>query len=121
MNIIGPFTLSVEYPSTEAELDTSVIRGVILAIGLRYTFGEGSSMDVSIATKGETMPTQGILSLTGANTDGWFNVRETIADVNGDAVADQYGAGVAVYDVMNIAIANANDNDTLEVWFKVLD
>lgn len=122
MDLIGPLAVIIpDYPATEAELDTSVIQGVLLGIGLRYTFEGGSSLDVTLATKGNTSLTKDILQLTGANTDGWFNVREPICDVLGSAIASQYAAGVAVFDQINIAIANGAGGDKLEVWFLVLD
>ena len=118
MDLIGPFVLTIpDYPATDADLDTPVIGGSIVSIGLRYTFDGGSSLDVAITTKGQTSLTKDILELSGANTDGWFSVREAIHDANGDAIVDQYGIGVAVYDAVNIAVANGGGGDMLEVWF----
>lgn len=122
LQIAGPFSVQVgDYPDTDADVDIPTLHGVILDIGLKHTFDGGSSMDIAITTKGETSPSKDILNLSGSDTDGWFPARESIVDTDGAAISGQYNAGIAVYDVINVAISNAGGGDQLDVWFLLLE
>lgn len=120
MDIMGPFTVQVDdYPDTDAELTTPVIRGVITDVVLKHTFDDGSSMDIAITTTGDTLPTEDILGLSGSNTDGWYHVRALIHNPQGAEQADLFTSGISVFDSVNIAVSNAGGGDRLDVWFLV--
>ena len=78
-----------------------------------------ASTDVTIATTGDHGPALTILTLTNANTDGWFLVRHLLddpagADITYDGTEEVYGKA-AVSDTIKVTIAQANANDTAEV------
>lgn len=119
-DLVGPFEVVIgDYPDTSADLDTSVLRGVITDVVLKHTFDNGTSMDIAITTSGDTLPSKDILGISGSNTDAWYAVREQLVDTDGAALTDLYNAGVTVYDSVNIAISNGGAGDKLQVWFLV--
>ena len=118
LDLVGPFTVQVgEYPNTDAELITSPVQGVITDVGLKYTFDEGSSLDIDIVTGGNVGPAQDVLHLSGSNTDGWYHPRVALQDTNGGDLTGQNTNGIPVYDTVSIAISNGGAGDRLDVWF----
>lgn len=96
-----------------------VVTGQICSIGVTYGDSPPASTDVTIATAGNNGPALTILTLTNANSDGWFHPRHV---VDSNAGADiEYADGYSVYDKVCIAdnikvtIAQANSPDTAEV------
>lgn len=117
--IAGPFIVTV--PATEAEVDTGVISGVILEVGIEITLDGGSSMDIAIATKGTTALTKSILTLANATADAWYSPRSALhAVADGSAISNMYTGGITVHDAINIAVTGAGAGDQLRVWFLVL-
>jgi len=96
-----------------------VITGEICSIGVTYGDSPPGTTDVTIATSGDNGPALTILTLTNANSDGWFHPRHV---VDNNAGADiEYADGYSVYDKVCVAdyikvtIAGANNPDTAEV------
>jgi len=119
--IAGPYVVTVgDYPDTDAELDTGLISGIILDVGVRITLDGGSSMDVAINTKGESSLVQNILTLANATADAWYRPRAVMHDTAGAELTGQYNGGISVHDKINIAVTGAGAGDQLEVWFMVL-
>lgn len=121
LELAGPYTLTVgDYPDTDAVLVTGLIRGVILDVGLKFTFDGGSSMGIEIITSGAFLPAVPILSITSADTDGWFSPRAPIHDPSdGSVIANLTNGGISVYDTVTIGVSNAGAGDMLEVWFML--
>ncbi len=102
---------------------TSTIRvkGKVLAVGVEYLDSPpAGTTDVTIATSGSIGPTQTILTLTNAATDGWFYPRTpaqdpTGTDVTYDATNEIY-IPFAIDDTITITIAQANNDDNVNVW-----
>ena len=120
--IAGPFIVTIPAGATEAEVDTGVIIGFILEVGIEITLDNGSSLDIAIATKGTTALTKPILTLANATADAWYSPRtaqHAVAD--GSAISNMYTAGIAVQDAINIAVTGAGAGDELKVWFLVLE
>jgi len=74
---------------------------------------------VTIATAGNNGPALTILTLTNANSSGWFHPRhkiddETGADITYDGTRVVYDK-VCVADNIKVTIAGANSPDTAEV------
>ena len=93
-----------------ANLDTSgVVDGYIIAIYLEYTGTPPATSDVTIA-EANNDPAIPVLTLTNANTDGWFYPRAAAVDTSGSAITNS-NESIAVSDYLNVLIAQANDAD----------
>jgi len=96
-----------------------VITGQICSVGVTYGDSPPGTTDVTIATAGNNGPALTILTLTNANTSGWFHPRhviddETGADITYDGTEEVYDK-VCVADNIKVTIAQANSPDTAEV------
>ena len=105
--------------ATANNTSTHLITGQICSIGVTYGDSPPASTDVTIATSGDNGPALTILTLTNANSDGWFHPRHV---VDSNAGADiEYADGYSVYDkvcvsdYIKVTIAQANSPDTAEV------
>jgi hypothetical protein len=123
MPIVGPFNSGVASGSSgsaTANADTPiVITGLITGAYVRYNDSPpAGTTDVTIKTKGTNAPSYNILVLTNAATDGLFIPRKQAVDPTGAAIT---GANevIPVDDYLNIAIAQANANDSVDVWLYV--
>ena len=105
--------------STNNNTSSHVVVGQICSIGVTYNGSPPASTDLVIATAGNNGPALTILTLTNANSNGWFHPRHV---VDNNAGADiEYADGYSVYDKVCVAdnikvtIAQANSPDTAEV------
>ena len=105
--------------ATANNTSSHVVVGQICSIGVTYGDSPPASTDVTIATAGNNGPALTLLTLTNANSSGWFHPRHV---VDNNAGADiEYADGYSVYDKVCIAdnikvtIAQANNPDTAEV------
>lgn len=105
-----------------ANVDTPVaVRGRVSGIYIQYNDAPpAATTDVTIKTKGASPepPTYDVLKVSNAATDGWFWPQVQICDTAGAAIAGEY-TPVIVHDYLNIAIAQANDGDSVTVWLLV--
>jgi len=84
-----------------------------------YNGSPPSSTDVVVATAGNNGPALTILTLTNANSDGWFHPRhkiddESAADVTYDGTNEVYEK-VCVADNIKVTVSQANDDDSVDV------
>ena len=105
--------------STNNNTSSHVVVGQICSIGVTYNGSPPASTDLVIATAGNNGPALTLLTLTNANSNGWFHPRHV---VDNNAGADiEYADGYSVYDKVCVAdnikitIAQANSPDTAEV------
>ena len=116
MEVAGPFTLTVDaYPATDASLDTSIVGGRIAGIGVKYD--TAGSVDLAISTKGNIGPAVDILTVSSANTDGWFYPVPSLVHANDSAITDQYGFAFPVYDNLTLALTGGAGGDSVEIVF----
>ena len=104
--------------ATSNSTSTHVVTGEICSIGLTYGDSPPAGTDVTIATTGDHGPALTILTLTNANTDGWFHPYhkaddETGADITYDGTRVFY-TRVCVSDTIKVTIAQANNDDSVE-------
>ena len=105
--------------ATANNTSSHVITGQICSIGVTYGDSPPGTTDVTIATAGDNGPALTILTLTNANTSGWFHPRHIVDDNAGADIT--YDGTRVVYDKVSIAdnikvtIAGANSPDTAEV------
>mgnify|MGYP005810800823 FL=1 len=105
--------------STNNNTSGHVVVGQICSIGVTYNGSPPSSTDVVVATAGNNGPALTILTLTNANSDGWFHPRhkiddESAADVTYDGTNEVYEK-VCVADNIKITVSQANDDDSVDV------
>ena len=105
--------------STNNNTSSHVVVGQICSIGVTYNGSPPSSTDVVIATAGKNGPALTILTLTNANSDGWFHPRHVIddsagADITYDGTEEVYDK-VTVADYLKVTVAQANDGDSVDV------
>ena len=105
--------------STANNTSSHVVVGQICSIGVTYNGSPPASTDVVVATAGNNGPALTILTLTNANSDGWFHPRHV---VDNNAGADiEYADGYSVYDKVCVAdnikvtVSQANDDDSVDV------
>lgn len=116
--IAGPFTATV-VSGTGVVLETPPIEGIVLEIGLDPTFDQGSSMDITIATKGVSSLVKTLLTLSNFDTALWYPVRQALVGTDGVALSGQYSP-LSVSDPLVITITGAGAFDVLDVWLELL-
>lgn len=105
--------------STNNNTSSHVVVGQICSIGVTYNGSPPASTDVVIATAGKNGPALTILTLTNANSDGWFHPRHAIdsnagADITYDGTRVVHDK-VTVADYLKVTVAQANDGDSVDV------
>ena len=104
--------------STANNTSSHVVVGQICSIGVTYNGSPPASTDLVIATAGNNGPALTILTLTNANSDGWFHPRhkiddESAADVTYDGTNEVYDK-VCVADNIKVTVSQANDDDSVD-------
>ena len=105
--------------STNNNTSSHVVVGQICSIGVTYNGSPPASTDLVVATAGNNGPALTILTLTNANSDGWFHVRHKIddesgADITYDGTNEVYDK-VCVADNIKVTVSQANDDDSVDV------
>ena len=105
--------------STNNNTSSHVVVGQICSVGVTYNDSCPAGTDVVIATAGNNGPALTILTLTNANTSGWFHPRHVVDDSAGADI--EYADGFSVYDKvcvadnLKITVDDANDGDSVDV------
>lgn len=98
-----------------------IITGRIMGVYVKYNdTPPAGTTDVTVATVGTRHPATTILALTNAATDTWKYPSIQQCDTAGSAVAGAY-QGILVSDQIKVTIAQANDNDNVDVWLIIGD
>ena len=105
--------------STANNTSSHVVVGQICSIGVTYNGSPPASTDVVIATAGNNGPALTILTLTNANSDGWFHVRHKVDDESGADItydgSNEVYEKVCVADNIKVTVSQANDDDSVDV------
>ena len=105
--------------STNNNTSSHVVPGQICSIGVTYNGSPPASTDLVIATAGNNGPALTILTLTNANSNGWFHPRHVVDNNAGADIeyADGYSVHdkVCVADNIKITVSQANDDDSVDV------
>ena len=84
------------------------VEGEIVAVHVEYVGSPPSTTDVVIETV--QSPAMPILTLTNANSDGWFYPVASVVDQDGAAVTDGY-VPIVVNDAVKVTVSGANNDD----------
>lgn len=113
--------------ATANSTTTTPIFGEVYGVYVQYNDSPPATTDVTIATAGTNSgahPAATILSLTNANTNGWFYPRIGVQTTAGAAML--YAAGgtaipgeIPIADFIKVTIAQANAGDSVDVWLLV--
>ena len=107
--------------ATVTAYSTTEIHGLIYAVYVKYNGDKPATTDVTISTKGTSpkVPSISILTLTNANTDGLFLPRINAHSILGvvDTSGDKH---ISISDYLKIVVAQANTDDTVDVWVETL-
>lgn len=131
MRMVGPLTsgiaAGVNGSATANDTSPIIIRGKIHSLYVLYGDSPPATTDVTIATVGTSPdpPALTILTLTDANTSGWFMPRHGVCSNAGVALTYD-GTRViaeppAIADKVKITIAQANASDYVYVWLMLYD
>ena len=105
--------------ATNNATSSHVITGPICSLGVTYGDSPPGTTDVTVATAGNNGPALTILTLTNANTSGWFHPRHVVddnagADITYDGTRVVYDK-ICIADNIKVTIAGADSPDTAEV------
>ncbi len=127
MDLVGPIKTTpavIEAPSAETHTGSAetshAVMGKVVGVGIKYT---GASVPntavVVIRGKGSNPLSIPIFTITG-NTNGWFFPHTLAHNVDdGSEIADFYAAGVPVFDIVEVILDEADEDDIVEVWLLV--
>ena len=105
--------------STSNNTSSHVVVGQICSIGVTYNGSPPASTDVVIATAGNNGPALPLLTLTNANSDGWFHIRHKVDDESGADItydgSNEVYEKVCVADNIKVTVSQANDDDSVDV------
>lgn len=124
VQLVGPYSTPASTGGaglSTGNIDTGYLRGQLVGVYIKYNDAPpAGTTDVTIKTKGTDprAPSYNLLVITNAATDGWFYPQVQVHTTAGAAIANNYTPQV-VDDIINIAIAQANDGDSVTVWFLV--
>jgi len=126
LNLYGPISTGAAVGadgSAAANADTTtIIRGRIISVYIKYNGDKPATTDVNLKTKGTNAPTRNILTLTNKNTDGWFEPRTNPHDLLGVTLsALTYDEPVPVCDFLNLNVAQTNTDDYIQAWILIED
>ena len=122
MRLAGPYNSGIAaggagVATNNASTSTRLV-GKVAGIYVKYNDTPPATTDVTVATVGTSpaAPSYTLLSLTNAATDGWFYPQVQIHTSAGAAIAGEY-TPFLVFDFVNILVAQANNGDSVDVWF----
>lgn len=129
MNLIGPLNSGAAAggagTATASSTTSVAVSGILHGLYIRYNDSPPATTDVTIATAADSAgdpPSLTILTVTDAATSGWFfphlHGHDTDASVPAPG-ADAIRVKPPVYDNLKITIAQANNGDSIDVWFLV--
>ncbi len=120
MKLIGPLNSGPavgEDGSATANKDSVVsFSGNVVGVYVKYNDSPpAATTDVTIKTKGNSLPSYNILVITNGATAGLFLPRKLISSDAGVASDSIYDL-IPIDDMVNVTIAGANANDNVDVW-----
>lgn len=124
MSLLGPFNsgaaVGADGSATANATTPGVVSGLVMSIYVRYNDSPpAGTTDVTIATAGNRHPALTLLTLTNAATDGWFHPTVAQHDTAGAAVTDRQT--MLISDQIKVTIAQANAEDSVDIWVLTLD
>lgn len=123
-NLIGPLSSGVAAGSpgsaTANQTCTAVVNGKLLGIYVQYLDSPPATTDVTISTLGTSpaAPALTLLTLTDQATSKWVFPRALAQSEAGANLTGWY-VELPICDLIKVTIAQANANDSVNVWMLV--
>lgn len=93
------------------------LTGRVLGFYVKYNDAPpGATTDVTIEATGGVMPTRTLLTITNSATDGFFAIRQVAHNQSHATITNSFVEIPLVDDKLKVTIAQANDNDSIDVW-----
>ena len=124
MNVVGPINSGAASGGAgvaTSNQDSAVsIHGKLYAVYFDYLDAPPATTDVTIATQGTAPlpPAQTLIVVTNAAADDWFYPRSAVHDPAAAVIAGEWDH-FPLADFVNVLIAQANDDDNVDVWLLV--
>ena len=124
LDLIGPISsgLASWGSGAAAASHTTVpeMYGHLAAVYVQYNDSPPVTSDLTISTVGTSpsAPAITLLSLSNANSDGWYYPRVALHTPEGGLAGSLYSY-VPVYDRITVAVAQADDGDSVDVWLLI--
>lgn len=95
--------------STAYAISDDVVDGLVLAVHIAYVGSPPNTTDI-IIVEANNSPAMPILTVSDANTDGWFQPMAAVEDTAGAAVSNAVQQ-IPVSDYVKVTVDDANDGD----------
>jgi hypothetical protein len=105
--------------ATANQTGDNIITGKLLGFYVKYNDSPPATTDVTLATSGGVMPARTLLTITNAATAGFFPVRQPAVDLSNAAITNSQTLQPLVRDKIKVTIAQANNDDNVDVWAVV--
>lgn len=125
VNLVGPIKSGAAAGNNGAATanadSTSPISGLVMGVYIQYNDNPPATTDVTVKTKGTSpyTPSYNLLVVSNANTNGLFMPRGAVVDTAGAAIVGDYQP-IPVDDIINVAIAQADAGDSVDVWLLMV-
>lgn len=124
IDAIGPFNSGLTAGgagiSTNNATGTIAITGKLLGFYIRFNDSPpAATADTTIELTGGVMPTRTVLTITNGATSGFYAVRQGAVSTANAAITDSNVNIPLVRDLVKVTLAQANDNDSVDVWAVV--
>ena len=109
--------------STANATSPIILKGRVQGIYIKYNGGPpAGTTDVTVATLGTSPapPSYTLASKANSATSRWHYPRVLVQDTVGADIAGEYSP-LLVFDRVKVTIAQANDADSIDVWFMLDD
>jgi hypothetical protein len=95
--------------STAYAISDDIVDGLVLAVHIAYAGSPPATTDV-IIVEANNSPAMPILTVSDANTDGWFQPMAAVEDTAGAAVTNAVQQ-IPVSDYVKVTVDDADDGD----------
>ena len=109
--------------STANASSTVILIGRVQAIYVKYNGSPpAGTTDITVKTVGTSPapPTYNLVAKANSATAAWYYPRVLVQDTVGADIAGEY-TPLMIHDFVNVAIAQANDADSIDVWILLDD
>ena len=98
--------------STSNQDSNHVVKGLVVAVGWTFDISCVSAPTITVTTKNNPVTLLNIAT----DQDGWRYPRTPVHDpANGNVIANVYSLGIPIDDIVNVAISDGEDGDSVEI------
>jgi len=124
LDVYGPLNSGLTAGGAGASTNNATggtpITGNLLGFYIRFNDSvPAGTADTTIQLTGGVMPARTVLTITNGATDGFYAVRAGAVTVANAAITDSNTLIPLVRDYIKVTLAQANDNDSVDVWAVV--